>query len=598
MQHKIFDNRYEIERKIGEGGMARVYLARDQRLNRPVAVKILHSHYTDDPDFLSRFRHEAQAAAILSHPHVVDVYDVGQEGDVHYMVMEYVNGTDLKSIINRDAPLPVERAVEIAEEVAKGLEAAHRVGLIHRDIKPQNIMVSPDGHARITDFGVAKSSLSTAMTETGITFGTVDYISPEQAQGLPATPRSDVYSLGVTLFEMLTGQLPFAGDNALSVAMQHVTTPPPSLRRLNPQVPAQLEALVLKALAKDQKQRFESAQEFARQLHAFRTSAQQETVYNPHLARRLPTDAPQPRPAANGKSGSYTTVRAVPMRPAVAKAPRDSGQGCGVFFVGMLVLAGVMALVLLISSGALSGMFAFGTQAGQRPTATATAAPTATPTPSPSPVPTALVPNLTNLTNEDAQRLLQGANLTPVTQTANSDTIQSGQVISQSISPNTPVRQGDPITYTVSLGPLRATVRDYTGIGQVAADQLARSDGWQVGIVAEPSLSVPEGTIIRQSPAPGQQATPGSPLTLFVSVGDKVRFPNVIGLSREEAERILGINPDLTLEFVDEQGRDRVPDFDDHFPGKVLSATANGTPVRNGDFIPRGSRIVIGVRGP
>src|SRR5262245_2715934 len=177
MQQKLLNNRYELERKIGEGGMARVYRGRDLRLNRHVAVKVLHSQYADDPAFVKRFQHEAQAAANLSHPNIVDVYDVGQDGDIHYIVMEYVDGKDLKALIYREAPLAVDRAIAIARSVALGLSAAHRMGLVHRDIKPQNIMVSPAGDVRITDFGIAKSHLSTALTETGVTFGTADYIA-------------------------------------------------------------------------------------------------------------------------------------------------------------------------------------------------------------------------------------------------------------------------------------------------------------------------------------------------------------------------------------------------------------------------------------
>src|SRR5215216_4937284 len=223
MQQKILNNRYELQQKIGEGGMARVYQGRDMRLNRQVAVKVLHSHYATDAGFLQRFHHEAQAAANLRHPNIVDVYDVGQDGDIHYIVMEYVEGSDLKGAIARNVPLPIEQAVPIAEAVARALEAAHRIGLVHRDIKPQNIIVGPQGQVKITDFGIAKSSLSTALTETGVTFGTADYISPEQARGQPATPRSDIYSLGVTLYETLTGRLPFGGDSSIAVAMQHVS---------------------------------------------------------------------------------------------------------------------------------------------------------------------------------------------------------------------------------------------------------------------------------------------------------------------------------------------------------------------------------------
>src|SRR5690349_9655630 len=277
MQQKILNNRYELEQKIGEGGMARVYRGRDLRLNRRIAVKVLHSHYASDPGFLQRFHHEAQAAANLRHPNIVDVYDVGLDGDIHYIVMEYVEGSDLKALLARSGALPVEQAVAIAEAVANGLSAAHRVGLVHRDIKPQNIIVGPGGQVKITDFGIAKSALSTAMTETGVTFGTADYISPEQARGQPANPRSDIYSLGVTLFEMLAGRLPFVGDSAISVAMQHVSEEPPPPRMFNPRIPPQLELLVLRTLSKDPDERPATAQEFARLLGGWRNLGEQET---------------------------------------------------------------------------------------------------------------------------------------------------------------------------------------------------------------------------------------------------------------------------------------------------------------------------------
>src|SRR5215216_6766715 len=285
MQQKILNDRYELEQKIGEGGMARVYRGRDLRLNRQVAIKVLHSHYASDTNFLQRFHHEAQAAANLRHPNIVDVYDVGQDGDTHYIVMEYVAGSDLKALLMRSGALPIEQAVYVSECAANGLDAAHRVGLVHRDIKPQNIIVGPGGQVKITDFGIAKSALSTAMTETGVTFGTADYISPEQARGQPATPRSDIYSLGVTLYEMLTGRLPFTGDSAIGVAMQHVSAEPPPPRMYAPRIPAQLEALVLRALSKDPAQRPATGREFARQIQNYRNVGEQDTIVRPVAPR-------------------------------------------------------------------------------------------------------------------------------------------------------------------------------------------------------------------------------------------------------------------------------------------------------------------------
>lgn len=579
-----------------------MYLARDLRLNRRVAVKVLHPHYTNDPDFLKRFRHEAQAAAILSHPNVVDVYDVGQDGDIQYIVMEFVDGTDLKKLITSEAPLAIDRAVAIAEAVAHGLEAAHRLGMVHRDIKPQNIIVDTQGHVRITDFGIAKSQFSTANTETGITFGTVDYLSPEQAQGQSATPRSDIYSLGVTLYEMLTGRLPFSGENTFSVAMQHVSAAPTPPRQFNAQIPPQLENLMLRALAKEPAQRPESAQEFARLLHNYRNLSQQETLYNPYLARRLPVDQAQTRPATQGSAGSNVTARnsMPPPRSKAAQAPRQQGFGCGVLVVGMVVLAGVLGLLMLFSTGALDGLFAVG-QTSARPGVTASA-PTALPTPSPTPtaVPKVLVPNLVNLQEDAAQNLLRSANLLPVTTTANNDTVAKGVVIAQEPAPQTQLEPGKPVTFTVSLGPslvpieLPDLTRRTLDLARRQAEQLKLA----ITVVEEPSQTVAEGFVIRQSPEPGLLVQPGYTVTLVVSIGDKVRFPDVVGRMRAEAEATLRTADGLTLVYVDEQGRDRLIDFDRFLPGEVVSALANGQPVRNGQFIPRGSEIVLGVRGP
>src|SRR6266536_1669873 len=312
MQQKILNNRYELEQKIGEGGMARVYRGRDLRLNRQVAIKVLHSHYASDTNFLQRFHHEAQAAANLRHPNIVDVYDVGQDADTHYIVMEYVAGSDLKALLMRNGALPVEQAVYVGECVANGLDAAHRIGMVHRDIKPQNIIVGPGGKVKITDFGIAKSALSTAMTETGVTFGTADYISPEQARGQPATPRSDIYSLGVTLYETLTNRLPFSGDSSIAVAMQHVSADPPPPRMYNPRIPPQLESLILRALNKEPNSRPTTARDFARQLSGYRDIGEQATVVGPVAPR--PIQQPSPRPAT-------------PKPPAAQPSPRPISTG-------------------------------------------------------------------------------------------------------------------------------------------------------------------------------------------------------------------------------------------------------------------------------
>lgn len=610
MQQKVLDGRYELDRKIGEGGMARVYLGRDQRLNRRVAVKIPHKHYAGDADFIERFRHEAQAAAILTHPNIVDVYDVGQDGDIYYIVMEYVEGTDLKSVINHEAPLPVNRAVAIAEQIARGLHAAHRAGLIHRDIKPQNVIVTPDGQARITDFGVAKSHLSTALTETGVSFGTVDYISPEQAQGRQATAQSDVYSLGVVLYEMLTGRLPFGGDSAVAVAMKHVTEDPPPPRHYNPQIPPQLEALVLRTLAKDPAQRPQSALEFAQQLVNYSQIALQETLVNPALGGRLVVtpeksrSGPPIQPRATGGNGGGPTgrVKVPPARQTTARAPRQDGLGCGIFLVGMLILAGVLGIVLLFSTGAFNNLFAGFGGLNQRPTQTEQpqggifGIGGATPTP----VPQVPVPELSGHTDAEAQEMLRQLQLVPLAQQANDGTVPLNQVISQAVPAGTLLSQGQTVTYTVSLGPVLVAVPNVVGVRENIARSQIEAAGLVVDLVREPNLTIDAGFVIATSPSANLKVSSGDTVQVRVSLGDVVRFPDVIGKQRAEAEQLLNNTPGIEIIYVDEQGPDRLSNFESYAPGQVVSAQVQGssTGLTNGDYVPRGSKLILGVRAP
>lgn len=597
MQPQLLDGRYQIEQLLGEGGMARVYLGRDLRLNRPVAIKIPHPHLMTDPDFMARFRHEAHAAAMVSHPNLVDVYDVGQDGDRHYIVMEYVAGTTLKQLINREAPFAIPRAVRIAEQIARGLHAAHRAGLIHRDIKPQNIIVTDDGQVRITDFGVAKSRLSTAMTETGVTLGTVDYIAPEQAQGRAATPQSDIYALGVVLYEMLTGRLPFTGDNPVAVAMKHISEPPPPPRRYNPQIPASLEAIILRALAKDPAQRQQSALELAEELQAYDRLVSQATVVNPGIApppAQVQTRSPGPqRPA------QVTAARPAPIpspRPAATRAPRQENVGCGVFLVGMLTLVGVLAIVFVVSSGMLNNLFSGN---ANRPVTPATGT-NPSETPSPTIVATAIVPDIVGRSDGEARTLLEQNQLIPAPTGEYNRDVPQGIVITQTISPGTIVEANSPLSYTVSLGPLLVSVPDVTGTRSTIARNQLIAAGLTVTVVEEPSQTVDAGFVIRQSPSANLRIPQGDEVTIYVSLGDVVRFPEVIGRSRAEAEAILNNTPGIILVYVDVQGRDRLPNFDSYAPNQVVSAareTSGGyVGLNNGDYIPRGSRVVLGVR--
>jgi serine/threonine-protein kinase len=302
--------------------MATVYRARDLRLGRAVAVKVLHPRYADDSEFVQRFDHEAMSAASLSaHPHIVDVYDVGEDSNIHYIVMELVEGEDLKWIIDREAPMQINRAIMFVEQVADGLEYAHRQGFVHRDIKPQNILIDRNDQAHITDFGIAKSHLSTALTQAGMTFGTADYISPEQAQGLDVVPQTDIYSLGVVLYEMLTGQLPFKGDSPMAVAIQHISNAPAPPRQFNAAITPTLESIMLQALSKDPRERPASARLFAMALRDMRMGRGQTTIVAPALpstqtTRRI-TTGPAPT-VVNPQLPRRTAQRPAPPPPPVA----------------------------------------------------------------------------------------------------------------------------------------------------------------------------------------------------------------------------------------------------------------------------------------
>src|SRR3954470_760020 len=297
---QVFSNRYQIDREIARGGMAEVYLARDQALNRQVALKALFPEFAREPSFVERFRREAQAAANLNHPNIVGIYDWGQEDGTYFIVMEYVEGRSLRDLIRSEGLIDPGRAADITAEIASALAFAHRSGVVHRDVKPGNVLITPQGNVKVTDFGIARAGASDGLTQTGSVMGTATYFSPEQAQGLAVDGRSDVYSLGIVLYELVCGGVPFVADSPVSVAYKHVREDavPPSQR--NPEVPHALEQIILSALAKDPEHRYQSADDLRADILRFRRGRPLVAAPITAIVSDLPTTT-----VANTGAGAY-----------------------------------------------------------------------------------------------------------------------------------------------------------------------------------------------------------------------------------------------------------------------------------------------------
>ncbi len=559
---RTLNNRYELQAKIGDGGMAVVYRALDSQLNRIVAVKILRDTFASDPGFLQRFKREAQSAASLSHPNIVNVYDNGQDGDLHYIVMEYIDGTNLKDIIIQEAPLAIKRAIGITVQICDALGYAHIHNLIHRDIKPQNILIDRSGRVKVTDFGIAKSQGDATLTQTGITLGTVHYFSPEQAKGENALPQSDIYSIGIVLYEMATGRIPFESDNPVALAIKHIEEPPPSPRRYNPLIPVELEKLMLQVLSKNPLQRFPDAEAFAQALKNFEnntntpTSAFQTNSPTRNSPNFIPVVGPlspnegrtqvnpvRPQAYVSGGAGQNTNrppvyaannqgnyvVQRVPVganiRPANPNYPRTlseeppfveeyegrRGPGCGAWVLGLIALGILLAIVLF-------AVFVLVPQLNKPVPSTATPGPTATV----APVAKVAVPDLVGKTQQDAENLLKGANLTVGDSRQDfRNNVPAGQIIGQDPAPNTQVEPKTKVNLVVSKGQDLVGLPSYTNTDPKAArDQLIQL-GFQVEDAQENSQTVQAGAVSRTDPAggPGIQIARGSKVKLYTSTG-------------------------------------------------------------------------------
>ncbi len=550
-----YGSRYEIVDKIARGGMADVYRAHDLLLDRPVALKVLFPELSTSETFVERFRREATAAANLAHPNIVSVYDWGREESTYFIVMELIDGETLGSLIHRRGQLEFDYAAAIAADVASALNYANRHGVVHRDVKPGNVLIAEDGHVKVTDFGIARAQTAHEdLTQTGSVMGTATYISPEQAEGRQLDGRSDLYSLGVVLYEMIAGEPPFTGDSTVSVALKQVKEQPPRLATLRPDVPKPLEDIVAKAMRKDPEARYDTAQDFRADLLRF-------IQRRPVEASREGAGAMVGGPATEAISGLALSSQAteaipsefrnstatIPRVPADKQRKRDNRGTIIAIIAAVLVLAAFIGIFALVR----------GNFFGNSTPAVATVA----------------LPNVVGSSVSQAGRSLTSKGLTYKVTYKKSSTVPQNTVISQSPSAGTSVDKGTSVDLIVSSGPAPVTVPNVVNQTVGNAESQLVPLGFSVATTYVNS-SKPNGTVTKQTPSAGVKAAPGSTVTLTVSNGPAtVAVPNVVGQPLAQAANTLG-TAGLQLGNVSYQSSDTVPN------GSVISTNpVSGTQV-------------------
>jgi serine/threonine-protein kinase len=547
----IIDDRYRVLSRVGSGGMAEVYLAEDQLLGRQVAVKLLHHHFAEDQEFVERFRREASSAAGLSHPNIVGIFDRGEWQGTYYIAMEYVAGRSLKTVVREQGALQPAVAIDLVSQILHAARFAHRRGVIHRDLKPHNVLLDEDGRVRVTDFGIARAGASD-MTLTGSIMGTAQYLSPEQAQGLAVGATSDLYSVGVILYELLTGVVPFEGETAVAIAFKQVAAEPRPPSMLNPAVPAGLDAIVLRALAKDPSRRFADADEFLAALAREREALPAPTAAAAVLVGGPPAHAgPLGAPPRQHATGALLLPAAGPLD----ERPEPPGGSPGrrrrllLAALGGALIAAAVALALLLGGAAAK----------------------------------VRVPDVSGQTEQAALAKLRGAGLSPVASSAASATAASGPVISETPQAGSKVAKGARVSISVSSGPGNAAVEKVEGLSVTAAQAGLRAMGFKPATKSQPSSTIAQGLVIGTDPPAGTVALVGSAVTLLVSSGPaQVRVPDLVGESQTAAEAALtsaGLEVGTVSSRVSGQS-----------PGSVLAQSPRG-----GTSLPSGSKVNLTV---
>jgi len=508
---RVFTNRYDIEREIAQGGMAEVYLARDRLLDRPVALKALFPEYAREPSFVERFRREAQAAANLNHPNIVSIYDWGQESGTYFIVMEHVEGRSLRDLIRSEGPLEAAQASEITAEIAGALAFAHRSGVVHRDVKPGNVLLTRSGTVKVADFGIARAGTSDGLTQTGSVMGTATYFSPEQAQGLPVDGRGDVYSLGVVLYEMVTGVVPFTGDSPVAVAYKHVREAPVPPSRRSPEVPEDLERIILTAMAKEPDHRYQTADDMRADLLRFRRGRPLAAAPVTALVAEVPTAAAAAAYAANATM-QQPRVPGPPGGPP-GPAPRSrAGRN--------RALATALTLLVLVLIVAL--IYAVGNFAGDT---------------DPELV---LVPDVTTTNVDAARAALESEGFEVDVKNVPNPDVELGIVFDQDPKGGEQAEEDSTVTISVSEGASDVEVPDVDGESRTDAAQMLLDAGFEIELVGEQSEEVDLDFVIRTDPDGGDTAPAGSTVQLVVSQGPPpIPVPDVTNELAEDASRII-----------------------------------------------------------
>ncbi len=510
MKQRILGNRYKLLELVGSGGMADVYKAHDNLLDRTVAVKVLHSQFANDAEFIARFRHEAKGAARMSHPNIVNIYDVGQEEKCHYIVMEYVSGQTLREQLDVSGHLSVSTSLSIARQIAAALCHAHHNGLVHCDIKPHNILVMEDGRIKVADFGIARAVSAVTATYTGNIVGSIHYFSPEQAKGVAITPKSDVYSLGIVLYEMLTGELPFTGETPVGIALKHLQEVPLAVSALDPTIPPFIEALVSELIAKDPQQRPDS-ETVVRQIIQDETMlvGASSPLLDPYATQVLP----RVREAEVDSSLLSKSMTANWHQEQIAPV-KNKGAGKKAYRSKAFLLLLSLVLFFGFFAGAVFSYGKFWSSAE------------------------VVVPDVKGQTLAVAKQKLEDKKLRVDIAEMYDSNVPTGEIVKQDPEGGSKVKEERLVTIYVSKGSEEISMPELKSIQQSAAEEKLKSVGLKLGVVTEEFSSQPSGRVIGQDPRAGTKISKNQVVDLVISKGErprKVTVPSIVGAAEAAA---------------------------------------------------------------